>query len=176
MVEQQDLLAPGDLVSIRLIRAEDLEQIAPHAYSVSVVEPLNELDELRRDHSETRLWLNDAGAASVVELDTGRLVGTCQFFRSGPCIHGLEIGYIIHDEADWGKGFATEALRLFSAHLFECRPQYHRHQLTIETTNKGSCRVAEKGGFIKEGTLRKSGFPPDYPDCFVYSKVREGGE
>jgi hypothetical protein len=28
-----------------------------------------------------------------------------QFYRSGPGIHGLEIGYILHDEDDRGKGY-----------------------------------------------------------------------
>jgi RimJ/RimL family protein N-acetyltransferase len=171
-----DPLVRGESISIRLVQPEDLEKIAPHAYSVSIVDPLTNLAELRNVHARSALWQTDSGAVSITLNEDGRLVGTCQFFRSGPCIHGLEIGYIVHAEADRSKGFASEALRLLSDYLFDSREQHHRHQLTIENLNEASCRVAEKCNFDKEGILRSSGFPPDSPaDCFVYSKIRERG-
>ena len=56
----------------------------------------------------------------------------------GSDIHGYEIGYILHDEDDRGKGYASEGLRLFSDLLFEERPGCHRLQLIIETWNDAS--------------------------------------
>jgi RimJ/RimL family protein N-acetyltransferase len=98
-----------------------------------------------------------------------------QFYRTGPGIHGYEIGYILHDEGDRGKGYASEAVRLFSDYLFEQRPGCHRLQLIIETWNAASARLAEACGYASEGTLRKAGYSsPDEPsDCFVYSRVRD---
>ena len=168
-----DLLARGEAVSIRRIDAEDLERIAPHAYSVSIFEPLDTLADLRAAYARTSLWETDAGAVAIQANDSSRLVGTCQFYRSGPCIHGLEIGYIVHGEADRGRGFASGALALLSAYLFAHRRQHLRHQLTIDVNNEASWRVAERCGFAREGVLRRSGFPPQHGDCFVYAKVRE---
>ena len=168
-----NLLERGHLVSIRNVMAEDLAQIAPHAYSVSITEPLTDQEDLARQFQQTNLWQEDAGAVAVVKADGGRLLGTCQFYPSGPCIHGIEIGYIIHAESDRGLGYASEALQLFSRHLFAQREKVHRHQLIIETSNLASCKIAERGEFIREGVLRACGFDAEHPeDCFVYSKTR----
>jgi RimJ/RimL family protein N-acetyltransferase len=169
-------LAKGNRVTIRRVQASDLEQIAPYAYTVSIVEPLTGVAALKEGHRKTGLWHTDAGAVSIVENGSARLVGTCQFYRSGPCIHGLELGYIVHAEVDRERGFATEALGLLSQYLFEHRSQYHRQQLVIETWNAASCRVAEKCDFVREGVLRCCGFEPNEPaDCFIYSKTRDRG-
>jgi len=167
-----ELLAQNESISIRKVQSKDLEQIAPHGYSVSITDPLDNKADLQEAHSRTGFWRADAGAVSIVERMSDRLVGTCQFFRSGPCIHGLEIGYITHSERDRRKGFASAGLKLLSEYLFDNREQHLRHQLTIETSNLASCRVAEKCDFLLEGTLRSSGFPLESPaDCFVYSKI-----
>ena len=166
-------LAENELVSIRNIQPEDLHLIAPHAYSISIVEPLSEMEELKAAYARTGFWELDSGAVSITDSTTGRLLGTCQFFRSGPCIHGLEIGYIIHSETDRRQGFASAGLHLLSNYLFENMDQYHRHQLTIDTSNEASCRVAENCDFYREGILRNCGFNQKSPeDCFVYSRVR----
>ena len=127
-------------------------------------------DEIERFFA-ARVVGTDALAMAVHERVTGRLVGTCQYFRSGPCIHGLEIGYIVHDEADRKRGFATEGLQLLSDHLFQSHVEHQRHQLTIETTNIASYKVGEKCGFSREGILRSSGFGDSLPDCYVYSRL-----
>lgn len=46
----------------------------------------------------------------------------------------------------WGRGIATEALRLFLPRLAE-RPLYAR----VASDNLGSIRVLEKAGFVREG-------------------------
>ena len=167
-------LARGKSITLRTIQPADLAQIAPHEYSVSIDEPLTDLSRLEEVHSQTGLWERDAGAVAIIDTSQDRLVGTCQFFRSGPCIHGLEIGYIVHDVADRGRGYASEALSLLSTYLFETRLDIHRLQLTIDVSNEASFRVAEKGDYLREGVLRRGGFPPDHPDCFVYSRTRDG--
>ena len=52
-----------------------------------------------------------ADYSKIVEAASGRLLGTSQFYRSAPCIHGLELGYILHDPADRGRGLASEAVK-----------------------------------------------------------------
>jgi RimJ/RimL family protein N-acetyltransferase len=167
-----EMLMKGTRISIRKIQSFDLESIAPHKYTVSITEPLTDLSRLKAAHAQTGLWQPDSGAVAIVEVNSNQLVGTCQFYRSAPCIHGIELGYIIHAEQNRGKGYATEALTLFSSFLFATHPRFHRQQLVIETWNEASRKVAERGKFVREGILRSSGFDPDKPaDCFIYSRT-----
>jgi ribosomal-protein-alanine N-acetyltransferase len=165
-------LARGDTVAIRRILADDLPQIGRFGFTVSIVEPLTDLADLQAAFHATGLWRADAGAVAMVEVATGRLVGTCQFYRAAPCIHGYELGYILHDPADRGRGYGTQAVRLFSDHLFEQIPAFQRQQLLIEVWNTASWRLAERCGFVREGLLRSAGFGEDPADCFVYSRTR----
>ena len=81
-------------------------------------------------------------------------------------------GYI--NRAHRGKGYAGQALRLFSDYLFANRAQFFRQQLIIEVWNTASWKVAERGGFVREGILRSCGFGQGDPaDCFVYSRTRK---
>jgi RimJ/RimL family protein N-acetyltransferase len=170
------ILATGSRVRLRTIGVRDLKAATAHKYTLSITEPMTDPEWARRVLDQTGFWTPDAGAIeSLGEGDGGRLIGTLQFYRSGPGIHGYEIGYIVHDEDDRGKGYASEALRLFSDLLFEAHPECHRLQLIIETWNDASARLAENCGYASEGILRKAGYSsPDEPgDCFVYSRVRD---
>jgi RimJ/RimL family protein N-acetyltransferase len=172
------ILAEGSRVRLRTIGVRDLKAATAHQYALSITEPMTDPVWARRVHDQTGFWTKDAGAAgieSLVEGDGGRLIGTLQFYKSGPGIHGLEIGYVLHNEDDRGKGYASEALRLFSDLLFAQHPECHRLQLIIETWNDASARLAENCGYASEGVLRKAGYSsPDEPsDCLVYSRVRD---
>ena len=169
------ILATGSRVRLLNIRVKDLEAAAAHKFTLSITEPLTSLKRLRVIFDRNGFWTEDAGAVAIESLEDKRLVGTMQFYRSGPCIHGYEIGYILHDEDDRGKGYASEAARLFSDYLFEQRPGCHRLQLIIEEWNDPSARLAEACGYASEGILCKAGYSSeDEPsDCFHYSRVRD---
>ncbi|HEV2533021.1 GNAT family protein [Phenylobacterium sp.] len=166
------ILAEGSRVRLRQIERADLEGAAGFQYTLSILEPLTHLARLTDVFDQTGFWTDDAGAVAIEA--GGRLVGTMQFYRAGMGLHGYEIGYIIHAEADRGKGYASEAVRLFGDHLFAQRPACHRLQLIIETWNEASARLAEACGYQREGTLRKGGYSDaaDPPDVWVYSRVR----
>ena len=169
------ILATGSRVRLANIRVKDLEAASAHKFTLSITEPLTNLKRLRVIFDRNGFWTEDSGAVAIEAVEDKRLLGTMQFYRSGACIHGYEIGYILHDENDRGKGYASEAVRLFSDCLFEQRPGCHRLQLIIETWNDASARLAEACGYASEGILRKAGYSSaDEPsDCFIYSKVRD---
>lgn len=169
-----DALTSGNSIYLRKIEASDFNTISKFEYSVSVVEPHSEPKRLADLHAKTGMWLEDSGAVAIVEKSTDRMIGTSQYYRSAPCIHGLEIGYIVHSADDRGKGYAAQALRLISDYLFEKKPKVFRHQLIIEVWNTASWKVAERCGFLREGILRSCGFgDEDPPDCFVYSRTQK---
>jgi ribosomal-protein-alanine N-acetyltransferase len=129
---------------------------------------------LRDAFDATGFWKGECGALAIVETATRRLLGSCQFYRSAPCIHGFELGYIIHEPADRGRGYASQAVRLFSDHLFAAVPGFYRQQLIIEVWNTPSWKLAERSGFVREGLLRSAGFGSGDPgDCFLYARTRK---
>jgi RimJ/RimL family protein N-acetyltransferase len=169
-----DVFARGNHVTIRHIESADLDQISGFAFTVSITEPLSELASLTRAFDASGFWAITAGAVAIVDSNDGRLLGTAQFYRSAPCIHGYELGYIIHNAADRGRGAASEAVKLFSDYLFETNPDFYRLQLIIEAWNVASWKLAERCGFVREGLLRSAGFgAADPADCFIYCRTRK---
>ncbi|MDB5443301.1 MAG: Acetyltransferase domain protein [Phenylobacterium sp.] len=166
------IVAQGRRVRLRRIAAADLKGASGFQYTLSILEPLTHIVRLMDVFEATGFWSEDAGAVAI-EAD-GRLVGTMQFYRAGAGIHGYELGYIVHAEADRGKGYASDALRLFGDLLFAERPACHRLQLIIETWNDASVRLAKACGYEREGVLRKAGYSSaEAPeDCFIYARVR----
>ncbi|KAJ7980018.1 Acetyltransferase (GNAT) domain protein [Quillaja saponaria] len=70
----------------------------------------------------------------------------------------------------WGQGIATEALRMAIPRVFDQFPELLRLEALVEVENKGSQRVLEKVGFVKEGLLRKYGYcKGEIRDMFIYS-------
>ena len=172
------ILATGSRVRLRTIVVRDLKAATAHRFTLSITEPMTDPAYARRVLDQTGFWKPEAGACAIESLgdgEAGRLIGTLQFYGAGPGIHGLEIGYILHSEDDRGKGYASDALRLFSDLLFAEHPECHRLQLIIETWNDASARLAENCGYASEGILRKAGYSsPDQPSgCFIYSRVRD---
>lgn len=66
--------------------------------------------------------------------------------------HNAEIGYWIGEEY-WGQGIATRAVQLATDYAFNSLNLYRLYAGVFEH-NKGSMRVLEKAGYIKEATLK----------------------
>ena len=159
-------------MTIRRIAAADLMQAARYPFTLSITEPMTAPARLAETFAASGFWTEEAGAVAIES--EGRLVGTCQFYRAAPCIHGFELGYILHDPADRGRGLAAQAVRAFSDLLFSERPTLYRQQLIIEAWNTASWKLAERCGFTREGLLRSSGFgSADPADCLIYSRTRK---
>ncbi|XP_057485523.1 uncharacterized protein LOC130771850 [Actinidia eriantha] len=65
-----------------------------------------------------------------------------------------EIGYVLGSKY-WGKGIATRAVKMVAADIFLEWPHLERLEGLVDVDNKGSQRVLEKAGFVREGVLRK---------------------
>ena len=82
-----------------------------------------------------------------------------------------EIGYFI-DEAYWGQGIATEAVRLLEE-ICNRELRMTRFELLMLPENIGSEKVAIKSGYSKEGILKKALVHKDGSkrDCYLYAKT-----
>lgn len=70
----------------------------------------------------------------------------------------------------WGRGIVTEATKMTISKVFKDFPDLVRLEAMVEVENRGSQRVLEKVGFLKEGLLRKYGYcKGEIRDMFIYS-------
>ena len=86
---------------------------------------------------------------------------------------GAEVGYWLGFEF-WGKGIATAALRLLTAHAFRVNPELRRLYAVPYSSNPASARVLEKAGYRCEGTLRQSAIKDGRVlDQWMYAILRD---
>lgn len=167
----------GKNINLRLIKQTDLEEIVSYANDLTQkgeylnMRLMNEV-EYKKQFQETGLWNDDFGAMVITDKE-GRLLGDISYFKGVRYMPGYEIGYNIYKQEQRGKGYTSEALRLFSAYLFETK-QINRLEIHASPGNIGSCKVAEKAGFQLEGTKRQACWVRGkYLDLNSYSLLRE---
>lgn len=119
-----------------------------------------------RDRIADSGTMTTEGIDLAIELD-GRLVGDIQA-RTNPKAMPpgvLELGIELFDPQDRGRGLGAEAVALMTAFAFD-RLEAHRVQLGTDLDNVAMRRVAERLGFVCEGTMRAfmptPGGPRDY--------------
>ncbi|GLJ55488.1 hypothetical protein SUGI_1191580 [Cryptomeria japonica] len=93
-------------------------------------------------------WLKaicvEGRAVGAINLRRGLADSSCR----------AEIGYGLARRW-WGKGIATEAVKLCVSRAFGDMPDLERIEGLVEPENVASQRVLEKAGFVKEGLLCK---------------------
>ena len=81
-----------------------------------------------------------------------------------------EIGYFI-DRKYWNKGIATKAVQLLEEFI-ATNLEIVRIEITSAKNNVGSCKVAVKSGYKKEGLMKKYLKVGEvYHDCHLYAKI-----
>lgn len=90
-------------------------------------------------------------------------IGWCAVTRWNRDFRSASVGYCF-DDAWWGQGYATEAVRAVLQWAFDTL-DLNRVQAETDTRNVASARVLEKLGFVREGTLRE--------DCVVNGEVSD---
>lgn len=107
--------------------------------------------------------------------ETSRIIGGCGMQRfSRTSDDHFTFGYCLAPQA-WGRGYATEVARAFVA-WFLGAPGVHRLAAHVDVDNPASCKVLEKGGFQREGILRRwvvhPNIGPEPRDVVMYSVVK----
>ena len=167
----------GPNVILRLLNESDLKELCSLWANLAdrgefFPLSLHPLAEVRKKVAETGWWNDEQGHMLITAKD-GRMLGSIFTFKADQFRNVHEIGYSVFRPADRGQGTMSEALRLFSAYLFEAKP-VPRLQLLVAVGNAPSRRVAEKCGFRHEGVLRQYIFiRGKYHDCDILSLLRE---
>ncbi len=147
----------GKIVTLRPVRESDLDRLReldldldsrgeywPRIISSEQV--------YRREFADTGFWGPEFGRLVVTDR-SDQIIGEILYFRTVPYMDEIEIGYRLFGKQHWSKGATTEALTLLTRYLFETR-NVNRIRLCIDSENGASRRVAEKGGYKHEGTMR----------------------
>jgi len=102
-----------------------------------------------------------------------QLLGIIETFDFNLKINAVTIGYFLM-ESHWGKGIATEALKVLLNFLF-LSVNVNRIQAEVMPLNENSKKVLLKNGFIKEGTIRQATLwsGKGIVDIELYSVLRE---
>ncbi len=135
--------------------------------------PLGVLSEstMRSRFAQTGFWERDEGTLLIRNRD-GQMVGHIEFFPPVGYWDAFELSYQLYDERHAGEGYTTEAVQLLIDYLTATKKQ-HRIHLVIVPDNAASVRVAEKCGFVLEGTVRGAFFNDGQNhDVLLYSLLR----
>jgi ribosomal-protein-alanine N-acetyltransferase len=166
----------GTRIVLRPPRESDVDRLyAAHTDLASrgAYFPLGVLSEpaFRRRFGETGFWEREEGMLLIVD-GADELVGHIEFFAPVSYWDAFELSYQLYDEGSAGRGYATEAVELLVDYLFATKKQ-HRIHLVIVPENAASRRIADKCGFVLEGTVRGAFFNAGRnQDVLLYSLLR----
>lgn len=175
-----ELRLEGASCAVRGWRMLDAEALVRHANNAKIARQLRD----RFPHPYTRHAANTflkhvlstvPVTNFAVEID-GEAVGGIGFVPGTDVErYSAEIGYWL-SEACWGRGVATEAVRLVTKHAFEKHNLLRLFALPF-ADNMASVRVLEKSGYAREGLLRASSVKFGKPrDQLLFAIINAGWE
>jgi RimJ/RimL family protein N-acetyltransferase len=162
---------------VRTFRPEDAASLARHGNNRRIWENLR--DRFPHPYTEAHasgyiahlLSAHDDEPSFAIDVD-GEAVGGISL-QPGIDVERVsaEIGYWL-GESVWGRGVATSAIRLVTDYGFT-RRRLERVFAVPFVTNVASCRVLEKAGYQREGTMRRSAIKDGrIMDQHLYAKTR----
>jgi RimJ/RimL family protein N-acetyltransferase len=168
----------GKSITLRPVRETDLDQL--YRYHIEIDNrgeyyPRGILGEpaYRNRFQETGNWSKDDGELLIVS-PKDELLGLIEFFKTVNYLVEYELSYIVFAKEQRGKGIATEAVNLFVRYLFETKHYVNRIRLVIHPDNLASRRLAEKCGFLHEGTARGAWYNNGkHQDVEIYAILHE---
>jgi [ribosomal protein S5]-alanine N-acetyltransferase len=105
--------------------------------------------------------------------DKDTLIGVTGIHHLEPRDRRGELGLLIGDKTQWGKGYGTEATRLMLDYAFGTL-NLHKVTLEVFSNNPAGMRAYEKAGFQREGLLRQQHFVEGrYVDGILMGVLRE---
>lgn len=168
----------GDRIDLRTIEEEDVDFMLEgvnrpdvRRYSGAFSEPYNR----ERYEAEWFERISEEGMVQLLACHGDERLGSVSLAPMDERRGWANLGYWIHPDHQ-GEGYATEAARLLVDYGFRER-RLHRVSATIDAPNEASIRVAEKLGFVHEGTKRDDGFVGgEHVDKEVYAVLEDEWE
>ncbi|WP_028274699.1 GNAT family N-acetyltransferase [Atopococcus tabaci] len=123
---------------------------------------------------EAHEWFNQQNRWAI-EVK-GSVKGVVSYYWEHEPSHWLEIGIVLYETENGGRGIGTRALDLWIDHLFQTLPLV-RIGFTTWSGNQRMIRVGEKLGMQMEGRIRRARLYNDiYYDSIKMGMLREEWE
>ena len=121
-------------------------------------------------------WLKSLGKTStkvVFAIRVGpELVGIAQLIDIDPIHRSAELTIRIGDEANRGRGYGTEAVKLLVAFAWRDL-NLHRVWLRVFSNNERAIKAYTRAGFVQEGVMREAAhINGKYVDMCVLGQIR----
>jgi [ribosomal protein S5]-alanine N-acetyltransferase len=177
MPDNRVAMLKGRLIELRPVREADLD--AFYAAHINIADrgayfPHGVRSEanFKRDFAESGFWQREEGTLLIFTPE-GEMAGHIEFFQPVVYWNAYELSYQLYGDKFAGRGYTTEAVQLLVNYLFGNKLR-HRIHLVIHPENAASRRVAEKCGFVLEGTVRGAFFNQGRnDDVLLYSLLRD---
>ncbi len=166
----------GQAVTLRQVHEADLDVLYEAHTNIrnrGAYFPLGVMSQtaFRGEFAQHGFWQKTEGML-VIESPEGEIAGHIEFFRPVSYWDAFELSYQLYADQHAGRGFVTEAVQLLVDYLFGAKKE-HRIHLVIVGENGASRRIAEKCGFVLEGTVRGAFFNGGRNhDVVMYSLLR----
>jgi ribosomal-protein-alanine N-acetyltransferase len=133
-----------------------------------------------RHHRQTRQTIRNYicersqdGSTMLAILLNARHIGNIKLGAVDPIHRYCSLAYFIGDRDEWGKGYATQAVRYAADYAF-VHLKAHRVEAGVYAPNVASARVLDKAGFKHEGTQpRKYLCDNEWIDHLQYATIQE---
>jgi len=110
---------------------------------------------------------------AIVEKSSGQHIGNIKLGNIDWIHRRADIGVIIGEKTCWGKGYASEAIRLVSVYAFG-KLNLHKVWAGCYANNTGSIKAFKKAGFLEEGLQKQHYFyAGEYIDLVLLGKINE---
>ena len=161
----------GKNVNLRIVEKEDLHLLVDWFNNPKFMGEFLPITQWSRTELEKAGEVNPFEAKwFFIEKKDGSKIGYIfHFYMLHPMAKLLEIAYAMLP-SERGKGYCTEAAQIMVDYLF-LSMDVSRVQILVNIRNKASQRVAEKAGFTREGTIRRT--VEGERDSYVYGILRE---
>ncbi len=107
-------------------------------------------------------WIESANSQNneqqfAVETLDGQMLGSCSVHQIRWGNHGCEVGWVLCDPAQRGKGYGRDLIEVLLRYCF-CELCMHKVELKVFDFNERARRLYESVGFVREGCAREHEF------------------
>lgn len=174
----KDPFIVGEKVYLRGVEREDLPKIAKWTNDPEVTLYLFMGARPTSLEAVTEEWEKRMKATNEIEFaicdkKTNSIIGWCGLYSINWISHSGEYRIFIGEKSYWSKGIGTEVAKLVVQYGFE-KLNLNKVWLGVNSSHEGAVRSYEKGGFVREGILRKEIYRNNrYYDAVRMSVLRE---
>lgn len=149
----------GKRIRLRAVEPGDLDAIMLWINNPAVTQFLA-VGRLPVSRAEEERWLSERPPNErrlTIELLDGTYIGAAGLHGIDLVDRNAEVGMVIAEEKNWGRGYGREALDLLAELAFRTL-NLHRLHLRVYAYNRRAIRMYEKAGFVHEGMDRQAHF------------------